>query len=57
MKSKKIFFEIPLPKTKRIVVEIIYHLDQSNFLEILQKNFRSINTDLKDTLFVILRRH
>ena len=47
---KNIFFEILLPKTKPIVVGIIYSTtSQNNFPEILNKNFPSIDTDLKET--------
>ena len=43
-------FEILLPKTKSIVVGIIYRLpSQNNFLEILNKSVPSIDTDVKKT--------
>ena len=47
---ENIFFEILLPKTKLIVVWIIYSLPTENyFREILNKNFPSIDTDTKET--------
>ena len=47
---KNVFFEILLPKTKPIVVRIIYRSSsQKNFLEILHKNFPSTDTDAKET--------
>ena len=47
---ENVFFEILLPKTKPIVVGIIYRSSsQKNFLEILHKNFLSTNTDAKET--------
>ena len=47
---KNIYFEILLPETKPIEVGIICRLPfQNNFLEILNKNFPSIDTDAKET--------
>ena len=47
---ENIFFEILLPKTKPIMVGIIYiSPSQNNFLEILNKNFPSFDTDAKET--------
>ena len=47
---ENIFFEILLPKTKLIVVWIIYSLPTENyFREILNKNFPYIDTDTKET--------
>ena len=47
---ENIFFEILSPKTKLIVVWIIYSLPTENyFREILNKNFPSIDTDTKET--------
>ena len=47
---ENIFFEILLPKIKPIVVGIIYRSPtQNNFLELLNKNFPSIDTDAKET--------
>ena len=45
-----IIFEILLPKTKPIVVGIIYRSpSQNKFLETPNKNFPSIDTDAKET--------
>ena len=44
-----IFFEILLPKTKPIVKGIIYRPSTPNFLEIPNKNFRTIGPDGKET--------
>ena len=47
---ENIFFEILLPKTKPIVVRIIYRSpSQNNFLKIRNKSFPSIDTDAKKT--------
>ena len=47
---ENIFFEILLPKTKPIVVVIIYRFpSQNSSLEILNKNIPSIDTDVKET--------
>ena len=47
---ENIFFQILLPKTKPKVVEIIYRLlFQNNFLEIVNKNFPSVDADVKET--------
>ena len=47
---ENIFFEILLPKTKPIVVGIIYSSpSQYNFPEILNENFPSIDKDAKET--------
>ena len=47
---KNTFFEILLPKTKPVVVGIAYWLpSQFNFLETLNKNLPSIDTDSKET--------
>ena len=49
-KIENIFFEIFLPVTKPIVIGIIYRSHwQTNFLENLNKNFPSIDTDTKET--------
>ena len=49
---KNTFFEILLPKTKPVVVGIAYWLpSQFNFLETLNKNLPSIDTDSKETYF------
>ena len=48
--SENIFFEILLPKTKGILVGIIYRSpNQNSFLELLSKNFPSIDKDKKET--------
>ena len=47
---KDIFFEILLPKTKPVVVRIIYRSpSQNSFLEILNKSSPSVDTDAKET--------
>ena len=47
---ENIFFEILLPKIKPIVVGNIYRSpSQNSFLEILNKNFPSTDTDVKET--------
>ena len=50
---KNIFFEILLPQTKHITVEIIYlPPNQSNFLQTLDENFVKIDT-LKKELYIL----
>ena len=50
---ENICFEILLPKTKSIMVGIIYRLpSQNNFLEILNKSIPSIDTDVKKSYIV-----
>ena len=52
---KNIFFEILLPTTKPIVVGIAYWLpSQFNFLETLNKNLPSIDTDSKRDIFLVV---
>ena len=52
---ENIFFEILLPKTKPIVLGIICRsLSQNDFLEILNKNFPSINIDAKKYTFLVI---
>ena len=52
---ENIFFEILLPKTKPIVVGIIHRSpSQNSFLEILNKNFPSIDIDAKETYILVI---
>ena len=47
---ENIFVEILLPKTKPLIVGIIYRaLNQSNFLEIMNANFDKLDTDMKES--------
>ena len=44
------FVEIRLPKTKPLILEIIYGPpNQSNFLEITNANFDKLDTDMKES--------
>ena len=46
---KHIFVEITLPKTKPLVVGIIYRPpNESNFLEIINANFDKLDTNMKE---------
>ena len=54
-KIENTFFEILLPKTKPVMVGIIYRSPtQNNVLEILSKNFPSIGTDSKETNVLVI---
>ena len=54
-KIENTFFEILLPKTKPIMVGIIYRSPtQNNVLKILSKNFPSIGTDSKETNVLVI---
>ena len=47
---KYIFVEILLPKTKPLIIGIIYRPpNQSNFLEIINTNFEKLDTDTKES--------
>ena len=54
-KIENTFFEILLPKTKPVMVAIIYRSPtRNNVLEILSKNFPSISTDSKETNVLVI---
>ena len=54
-KIENTFFEILLPKTKPVMVAIIYRSPtRNNVLEILSKNFPSIRTDSKETNVLVI---
>ena len=54
-KIENTFFEILLPKTKPVMVGIIYRSPtQNNVLKILSKNFPSIGTDSKETNVLVI---
>ena len=47
---ENIYVEIVLPKTKPLIVGIIYRLpNESNFLEIINANFDKLDTDIKES--------
>ena len=47
---ENIYVEILLPKTKPLIVGIIYRLpNESNFLEIINANFDKLDTDIKES--------
>ena len=51
---ENIFVEILLPKTKPLIVGIIYRPpNQSNFLEIISANFDKIDTDMKESYILV----
>ena len=54
-KIENTFFESLLPKTKPVMVAIIYRSPtRNNVLEILSKNFPSISTDSKETNVLVI---